>query len=498
MVRSVLRKIEVLWMLFTLSGFVATTTFGEPREKPDPNFKVPRSEILSTVKTIGVMPVIVSVEVPDADGVASRYESEIVARLAGGGFSVTPPSAMREIRERAKATLGGFYDPITGRPNKEKLDAFNEFSVTEYRASHKIDALLQSAIALRSAEFNFGKASWDGVTDSSSGRSTFGDIMMSMTGVTASGHIPALSFMVRLGDGGGKLLYEGAGGLQVLGYARVGFKSNVLVTTRTLDVGAKYIMTDPARDARALSLALDPLVHGSVAAATEIPSPPIVLAAAGAATGISREDLLTRYPRVAIAPLEFEDIGQRDDVRQRYRDALALKLTQLGFEVVGGDDYGRLWDAERAAARGYFDPFTGRLDEPKLKASRMRVFESMQALHTVNAVLLPALVVRPVPFDSGTAEWDGVKESITGKSKLGGLFDRSMNYAGHLNAVSLVVHVIDPAGVPIFEGSGGIQLTERILAGRQAPLAESELLSESAKDALAINLALAPLSPRLK
>jgi hypothetical protein len=485
-------------MLFTLSGFAADAALGGQGKEPDANFKVPRAEILSTIKTIGVMPTTVSADVPDPDGVAARYENEIVVRLADAGFSVTPPSAMREIRERAKVTLGGFYDPMTGRPIKEKLDAFNEFGAAEYRASHKVDALLQSAIVLRSAEFNFGRAYWDGVTDSSSGRSGLGDFMMSMTGITASGRIPALSFWVRLVDGSGKLLYEGAGGLQVLGYARVGIRSGVLATTREIDVNAKYIMTDPARDARALSLALDPLVLGSVSVPAKIASPPIIMTGAGgAATGISRQELLTRYPRIALAPLELEDIGQRDDVPRRYRDALTLKLTQLGFEVVGGNDYGRLWDAERMAVHGFFDPFTGRPDERKLKASRMRVFEAMQGLNKASAVLLSALVARTAPFNSGAAEWDGVKESLTpGKGKLGALFDPVINYAGHLSAVSLEVHIIDPAGATLFEGSGGIQLTEHFVGRERAALPDGEILSNAFKDERAVNIAFATLAQK--
>ncbi len=485
-------------VLFSLLGFFAAEAYAGHEQGPDASFKIPRAELISTIKTVGMMPITVAAEVPDVDGVSARYEAELVERFTAAGFSVVPPSGMREIRERIQTTLGGIYDPVTGHPIKERVEALSERSHDEYLASHKVDALLQPAIVLRSAEFDAGKARWDGVTDSSSGRSGMAHFMTSlmMGGADVYGQVPALSFVVDLTDPGGKLLYTGAGGLQVLGYARAGAQG-LLATVRLSDVDAKFIMTDPARDARALSLALDPLLHGSAPAAVKIASMPVSSpGAAGGALTVSREELIARFPRLALAPLGLMQIAQRDQVRLRYREALAQKLRELGFEVSGGDDYGRLWDAECAAAGGYFDPFSGRLNEAKLKASRLQVFKSMQAHEAATAVVLPTVVFRAARYRSGTAEWDGATESLTpGKSRFGALFDRSMNYGGELQALSLVVRIIDPAGELVFEGSGGIQLTERFPGGGQRPLAESELFSDPGKDTRAIDIAVADLAP---
>lgn len=483
-------------VLSALIGLSASVAFADHGQEPDADFKIPRAELLSTIKKIGVMPIRVPAEVPDADGVSARYEAEIVARLTSAGFVVTPPSAMREIRERTKATLGGLYDPMTGRPIQEKVVAFNEFSDNEYLASHQVDALIQPAIVVRSVDFSSDKASWDGVTDSSSGRSGVADFMMSMSGAGVRGQIPALSLSVRLADIRGKLLYTAAGGLQVLAYERAGVE-HMLATTQQRYIDAKFIMTDPARDARALSLALDPLLLGSVPASTKIASAPAAGPdATGAALQASRDAVLAHFPRVALAPLDLGEIEQHEEVGLRYRESLMEKLAQLGFKVVGGEDYGRLWDAERVAAGGYFDPFTGKLDESKVKASRQRVFELMQDHLMATAVMIPRIIVRCAPFHSGAAEWDGIRESlIPGKSKLGAVFDSRFNYGGGLSAISLEVSIIDPVGEPALDGIGGIQLIERVSEGGRRPLARSETFADPAKDVRAVDIALTTLAP---
>jgi hypothetical protein len=480
-----MNRASLAFILLALLGSGAAAARGAHGEdKPAANFEVPRADLMSTVKTIGMMPIVVAEEVPDKDIVAARYEAEITARLTSAGFVVVPASAMREIRERNQATLGGLYDPMTGQRIKEKVDALNEFSSHEYLATHKVDALLQPAIVRRFTQFSVGKASWDGVIDSSSGRAGFSHFMARMAtgGVDAEGRVPALSFVVRLTDAGGKLLYSGAGGLQVLSYARV---------------AVVFIMTDPARDARALSIALDPLVTGSSA-----PSPahlaiaPAMQAdAAGAERSVSLEEVATRFPRVALAPLALGEMAPHEAVTLRYREALTQKLGQLGFEVVGGDDYLALWDAERTTAGGYFDPFTGRPDESKLKASRQRVFGLMRQHLVATAVIVPSVISRCVSFDGGVAEWDGIRESLTpGESKLRAVFDSNLEYGGHLSGISLQVSIIDPVGEVVLEGMGGIQLVERLSAGKPLRLAQSEIFADPSRDARAAGIAFTTLA----
>src|SRR5262249_35073699 len=147
----------------------------------------------------------------------------------------------REIRERVMLTLGGLYDPMTGRAIQENVDAFEKLTAEEYRTSHEVNALLDSAIVIRSVQFNRGEVSWDGVTDSVSGRSGFTDfITLGFNGLV--GIVPALSFVVRLTDAKGLIMYSNAGGLQLLGNARYGIRANLLATMHQQQIDPSYVM----------------------------------------------------------------------------------------------------------------------------------------------------------------------------------------------------------------------------------------------------------------
>ena len=179
-------------------------------------FKKPRAEILATVKTIGVLPLVVHGSVPEAARVKERYEAAVIERLEKAGFTVVAPAAMREVQERLKQTLGGLYDPHTGRPIADKVKAYGEFANNEYLATHKVDATLWIGIVERSARIGGSTAAWDGVRDSADGRSTMAGFFAGMLTGVMQGTAPALSFGVTLRDAHGATLYEQVGGLQLL------------------------------------------------------------------------------------------------------------------------------------------------------------------------------------------------------------------------------------------------------------------------------------------
>jgi hypothetical protein len=484
-----------IYLACVVLGLTSSPVFAKPEQGPTFGFTVPRAEVLSTVKSIGIMPVIVTSAVSDARDVAARYESDIVVRLTSAGFTVIPPSAMREIRERTMSTLGGVYDPITGEPIKEKVEAFYQSSADEYLATQKVDGILGCEIAVRSAHFAYGSMRWDGVEDSITGESAWANFWKEST-VDLEGKIPTLSLIVRLQDAKEKSLYVGVGGLQVLGYWNNLSKPIGLRKERLMGLDPKFIMTDPARDARALSLALDPLLYGKVSALPKVTTLPAPMREANAPPKVSREEVLAHFPRIALASLDLSEIKQSDELKLRYRDALTKKLTQLGFEVVGGDDYDKLWNAEREAAGGYYDPFTGRFDELKFKASIVRVVRAMKEHFAASAVLLSRVLIRRAPFDFGVAEWDGTNELLTpGTSKLRVILslDPAKKASGSAHALSLELLIIDPAAEPAFEGLGGVQLTEHLIRDKWEPVPKNEQFLDALKLTRAIDIALAPL-----
>jgi hypothetical protein len=459
----------------------------------EPGFKKPRAEVTAAVKTIGLLPVDVSEHVPNAEAVAARYESRVAAQLEQAGFEVVKPAAMREIRERLKKTLGGLYDPMTGEELPGKVKAFQEYARSEYLASNKVDATLWVGIIVRRAKVSGASADWDGVSETATGHSGVGGFLTdAFSGNSFSGILPALSVGIVLTDTHGERLYERAGGLQLLEYLR---REGADYAQPHVD--PRSLVSDPARDARALAIALDPLTHGSSQASkVSIEVAAIAPPSRDNALSVPREELLTRYRTLAIAPLAIGELPQRTEVEQRYHELLVDKLQKLGFTVVGDNDYAGLWSTEKAAAKGFYDPFTGRIDRDKLRAARTRVFAQLHEKYPIDAVVLSAVVERAAPFSHTHAHWDGVAEPVEAPQHgFAALMDQTSKLLGTMRAASLEVRIATADDTTLFEDRGGIQLTERLIHGRSAALPERELFSDADKNSRAVEVALRQLAP---
>ncbi len=458
--------------------------------KPDPRFKVAPAELLATLRTIGVVPSVVPNDVPDAEQVAQRLDSEVVSWLTSAGYQVVPPAEMRAIRARASAAMGGVYDPLTGRAVKEKLAALDEFTNVEFTVKHRVDALLRIAVVTRRARFLGGVAGWDGVHESSTGQTGVSGLMV---GLGSAGKLPALSLAVQLTEVQGNALYASLGGLQLLGYVdRSG--RNGAFGQRSVD--PKFIMDDPVRDERALALALDPLRRTRAAASGAESAPtPTRLPPPAPVQKLARKEFLSRYRRVALVPVDAPDIEQHDRLQLRYRELLVSRLSQLGFDVVVDDNYNRAWTDERARVGGFHDPFTGRLDVGKVKASQASVFGAMGERLAASAFVLPAVEVRSARYSGGTAEWDGTRESVVREGVFESLGTFEVYFFGELDARSLAVRIVDAKGELLFEGAGGIQLAEKLAGYRPVALPEPDLFADPARDVRAVALALRALEP---
>ena len=470
-------------------GLVAfPTAGGAASSDPSSGFAVPREEIVRDIKTIGVMPLVVADIVPDPDSVASRYEAEVLERLAKAGFNVVPPSAMREIRERLRNTLGGLYDPMTGTAIPGKVKAFDEFSENEYASRHKINAILRIGVLIRPARTDYSTASWDGVRESSSGKSGLASFF---SDVAVTGTTPALSFIVELRDATGRVLYARAGGLQVVQYLRA---EGLAAKFRSID--PKYIMTDPKRDERAFAIAFGPLAGEADTGKAKVELAPAEVPAELAPLRVARSEFFRTYSRLSIAPFAVPPVQQGESVRSRVDGTLRAELQKRGFSIVADDQFAKLWAEEVASSGGFFDPFTGRRDEARWTAARQKVFKKLAADSGASAFLFAAIVKKPAQFQSGQAKWDGVKELVTtSKSWMGTMFNPNAAFIGQLDAFSLEIRVVDVDDRLLFEEYGGMQVAERMSGGSLVPVPEPELFVDPSRDQRAIDLALRPLRP---
>ncbi len=481
-------------------------------------FAVPRDEIVSKIKVIALVPMDIDEVVPNAEAVAARYEAAITERLKSAGFEVISASALREIRERTIATLGGLYDPITGAPYEDRIKAFDEFVGNEFTSKFKFDAVLYTRIVPRAASMGGGDlARWDGVEESSIGLTGAAGFWTSMNTGLVEGTIPALSLHVQLQDRSFKNLYGAYAGLQLLSYYRARALSAGYV-----DVSRAHLLTDPLRDERALELALDPLVRGpeavkaSIAARLEAekqrkkaqrnrkpgdpqqPEPPRILPAPvdaradrAAKSDATSEQFRQQYPILAVAPVKLSDIKQRADVEQRYASLLVDALQKGGYKVVDAATVRTISDKLDAELGGTYSPTTGRPIEAKVRELRARVLAELGAAHGVTAVAYPEIVVRSASFQSGYAKWDGASENMTtSKGFLGTMFNPGAQYQGRVSALSLQVELIAGANESAYQAFGGIQPLARVTGAGFMDVPEPELFSDAARDEKAVALAL--------
>jgi hypothetical protein len=488
-------RLEALASLLTSAVLMLLTT-----EAPAANatFAVPRAELVTRIKTIGVMPSEVDEAVPNPDDIATRLEQDIEERLRRAGFTVVPASEMRAIRARGLATLGGLYDPMTGLLNREKLEALREFSTQEYRLHHAVDSTLQLGIVRRRARFSVGWSEWDGVRERVTSKSGLADVMSQgmETGIQISGPVPALSLAVSLVDAHGETVYTGMGGLLVLAYpAATDSLVDYNLSADSQDGG----LSDPAITGRALTIAVDPLATGAVSdkplqfklapTPKDSPARPVVVTA-----------LLQEHKRLVLASLEIPPpaLEQSERVQSRYREMLAAGFAALGFELVGGNDFDVLWAAERSSAGGFYDIATGHPDLAKLNSSLARVLATLHQRYDAAGAIIPSIVARRAACTYGYAHWDGVDESVSGGGSLlfnSSIFNPSIGYAGLLDANSLRLRLLDIDGKVLYQSFGGVQLTRHLDRGRLVPVTASSLFADAARDTGAVGAALHALTP---
>lgn len=469
---------------------------------PEP-FAIPRAELVAAIKTIGLMPVEVDDSVPDADVVALALEEEITQRLQRGGFTVLSPDAMRAIRARAQAAIGGVYDPMTGARLPERFAALQEFAQHEYQTHQAVDAVLHADLVRRQVTFARGVATWDGVSEQiSSSRASAGvqralSLLAPGKGTLWEAHAGALSLVVTLTDLRGKTLYSRSGGVLALEYPTTYMG---LVTRYELTVsGPASLSGNPSLTARALDVALNPLT-GATVPAQEVSFilPPPTDRPKHTTPGL--QQFVRTHRRIALAELEIpaQEVPQRERILAHYRELLSARLTALGFEVTGADEVQRLWAGERAAAGGFYDSWTGRPDLAKIQAARARLSAVLHERGNVSALAWPSIVLRTAACGEGYARWDGVTQPVSGGGSLlfnKSIFNSGLNYSGELEAHSLRLQITDETGQVLFEGLGGVELTQLAPAGRIAEISETELFARPGNDVRAVEESVRALLP---
>ncbi|MCI0595406.1 MAG: hypothetical protein L0Z48_02565 [candidate division Zixibacteria bacterium] len=211
-------------------------------------FIVPRDQFFGRLKTIALGPIWTPKDVPVSDSVKAQFESLLSAELRGAGFTIIPSEEQETLWKALSDSMGGMYDPNTGKADTVKAKAVWEQTYRQLQAKFGVDAVLFPEIDIVLAKLDNEKAKWDGTSEHVQKKAFW----KRMLGVTHFGTIRALSFVVSLKDNGYTSLYVNAGGIQTLDKVRAtgGFEA----------VPQEELFAKEERNIKAVRLALDPLL----------------------------------------------------------------------------------------------------------------------------------------------------------------------------------------------------------------------------------------------
>lgn len=131
--------------LLALIGLVAAG--GAAAADYDP-YKIPKDQFPARVHKIALLPFALPGDTPDADAVRQRLERMITQKLTSKGYASIPSSEYDKIWTHMAHQLGGIYDPITGKPDKEKLQTARDYTARELSERFGTDTLLDSYVVI--------------------------------------------------------------------------------------------------------------------------------------------------------------------------------------------------------------------------------------------------------------------------------------------------------------------------------------------------------------
>jgi len=175
------------------------------------------------------------------------FEPAIEAWLRDAGYRVVPVRVADSVWISHRDSVGGFYDPFTGRIVEEKFDAVWRGTRRDLAGRFGADAWLQARITAVSPGFGGDRAEWHGTSEETGGRGGLAGFLVGRS----VGTLSALSLLVSVeGAGDGQSLYRRFGGIQL---------SSRITGGRLVEIAFGQLLLDEARNASAVRIALDSL-----------------------------------------------------------------------------------------------------------------------------------------------------------------------------------------------------------------------------------------------
>lgn len=222
----------------------ATASGPYPARIPD------RQVFLGNVRTAAFVPLYLSDDSPEADALSARIGGAIAAKLQPFGIRSIRASQWRGCWKKQVAKLGGLGNALLGGIDEGKHMTAWIGCAAEMRERFGADAILDFYVKPTMAVVEGDIARWHGAEEDLRSNK---DRMSS--GKTLSGEVRAVSLLVKMYDINGNVVFENAGGIELLAELAGEGRQEKLVPK-------KEILTDDARITRAVEIVFEPLLGG--------------------------------------------------------------------------------------------------------------------------------------------------------------------------------------------------------------------------------------------
>ena len=153
---------------------------------------------------------------------------------------------------------------------------------------------------------------------------------------------------------------------------------------------------------------------------------------------LSRSEIYERVETLAMMPLQFPDFDRKEEVTARYEVLITERLEAAGFSVIPAEESSSIMNSKIEQLGGMFDPKTGQMTKEKRQAVSEHLVQELDAKYDFDAFVAPKIVIVTANWSGNSAAWDGVTETVTGKTGFWAAFSNS-NMAGTIPAMSLFV-----------------------------------------------------------
>jgi len=234
-------------------------------EVPAPALRVPRDQILASVKRVALTPLSTgTLDVP-ADARA-RIMSLVRSELAPLGWELIDSPTASEILG-GKVLASEVFDPLTGKRDELRASEARKSAFGELGTKPLPEAIVWLRLVQMNSRYQYGVVVWDGVDQNAITRAPAPVSSSSYLGregqdsSVGSGSISVSSIEVRITDRNDTLLYETRGGLEILQILKVvkggRFEEH---SEDTVDLAPGELFRDADRQKQAVHLALRALV----------------------------------------------------------------------------------------------------------------------------------------------------------------------------------------------------------------------------------------------